>query len=77
MLGFVSRLVGESTAASGSSGAADEGAGPPSTRIYECPDCESVYLAEDQTSCRSCETDVEAVPTEHDLGFGSATAGDD
>lgn len=41
-------------------------------RLYECPDCESVYLSEDLSTCRSCDTRVDSVPSEHDLGYGSA-----
>lgn len=68
MLGFVTRLVGDDGGPPDDPEVVDE---RPRTGLYECPDCGSVYLSEAKATCRSCETDVEAVPTERDLGFGS------
>lgn len=84
MLGFVSRIVGQrgtrpddADGTDDSEGSADpdgtEGRdGRPPTRLYECPDCESVYLSADLAMCESCDTPVEPVPSEEDLGYGSA-----
>ena len=81
MLGFVSRLVGERGSAPEEPDAVeerderdqrDERDGRPPTRLYQCPDCESVYLSADLSTCESCETGVDPVPTERDLGYGSA-----
>lgn len=74
MLGFVSRLVGErGSAPDGPDGAdgPDERDGRPPTRLYEYPDCESVYLSEALENCGSCGTDVDRVATERDLGYGT------
>ena len=77
MLGFVTRLVGDRDGAPDESDAADGRKGREPTRLYECPDCESVYLSADQTNCGSCDTGVEPVPSEHDLGFGTGDVGSD
>lgn len=73
MLGIVARFLDEQRPAA----EPNVVEGGPRPGLYECPGCGSVYLSEDQTTCRSCETDAEAVPTEYDLGFGSAGRGDD
>lgn len=31
------------------------------SQLYECPDCQQVYVAIDKDICSSCETEVEAV----------------
>lgn len=74
MLGFVTRIVGEDGSPPEEPAAGD---GRPPTGLYECPECGSVYLSEAKATCRSCDTDVEAVPTERDLGFGTGGQGDD
>lgn len=85
MLGFVSRLVGDDgnspdesdageTDASESDTAADRHGREP-TQLYECPDCESVYLSADLSVCASCDTGVEPVPSERDLGYGTGEVG--
>ena len=76
MLGFVTRLVGDEDRSPDGSDAEDGREGRPQTRLYECPDCDSVYLSADLANCESCDTDVEQVPSEHDLGFGSGEADD-
>lgn len=72
MMGFVTRLIGERREPPEESSATAGRDHRPSARLYECPDCESVYLSRDLETCRSCDTGVESVPTEHDLGFASA-----
>lgn len=72
MLGFVTKLVGERGHAPDESDATDGRDGRLQTRLYECPDCESVYLAEDLSTCGSCHVAVEPVPSERDLGFDAA-----
>lgn len=71
MLGFVSRFVGEGGRPPDEPDDIDGRDGRPPTRLYECPDCESVYLPEDLATCGSCNTSVEPVPSERDLGYGS------
>lgn len=73
MLGFVTRLVGDDGGPPGDPAVVDERS---RTGLYECRDCGSVYLSEAKATCRSCGTDVEAVPTERDLGFGAGGHGD-
>ena len=34
----------------------------PSSNLYECPDCKSVFLDKDSHTCRSCGTVAERVP---------------
>ena len=75
MIGFVTRLVAERGNDADTSGAADGRPPGPSTRLYECPDCETVYISEAQATCRSCESSVESVPTERDLDHVSVGNG--
>lgn len=72
MLGFVTRFVGERGRSQEETDRVEAGDGRPPSRLYECPDCESVYLSEDLEICDSCRTGVVPVPTERDLGYGSA-----
>lgn len=72
VLGFVTRFVGEREGSLEEAGGMDGRGGRPPTRLYECPECESVYLSEYLETCRSCRTAVEPVPSERDLGYGSA-----
>lgn len=37
--------------------------------LYECANCETVYIADEMESCPECETGVTAVPNEHELGL--------
>lgn len=71
MLGFVSRIVGDDGNAPDGTDAEQERNERVPTRLYECPDCEAVYLSPDLAVCSSCETGVEPVASEHDLGFGT------
>ncbi|QLD88047.1 hypothetical protein HWV07_02925 [Natronomonas salina] len=75
MLGFVTRLVGDGASSDDGADAESAGDGRQQTRLYECPDCESVYLSTDLATCESCNTGVERVPSEHDLAFGTEEAG--
>lgn len=82
MLGFVSRLVGDDGGSPDETDTieADTVADRPDrepTRLYECPDCGSVYLSADLSNCESCDSAVDRVPSEHDLGFGSGDVGGD
>lgn len=76
MLGFVTRIVGDGGSPRDGSEAEDGEDGRRQTRLYECPDCESVYLSTDLASCESCDTGVERIPSERDLAFGSGEDGD-
>ncbi|MDT3435314.1 hypothetical protein [Haloarcula sp. 1CSR25-25] len=42
---------------SGDDGEADE----PESNLYECPSCESVFVAIDKETCSSCRTPVERI----------------
>lgn len=35
----------------------------PQPALFQCPDCESVFVAVDKQTCATCETDVEQVPS--------------
>lgn len=35
----------------------------PQSSLFQCPDCESVYVAVDKERCTACETAVEQVPS--------------
>lgn len=35
----------------------------PQAALFQCPDCESVYVAIDKRTCTPCETTVEQVPS--------------
>lgn len=35
----------------------------PRAALFQCPDCESVYVAVDKGRCETCETAVEQVPS--------------
>lgn len=35
----------------------------PQAALFQCPDCESVYVAIDKRTCTACETAVERVPS--------------
>ena len=76
MLGFVSRFVGEDGNSPDGTDVEQERNERVPTRLYECPECEAVYLSADLAVCPSCETEVEPVPSEHDLGFGTGEVDD-
>jgi hypothetical protein len=38
-------------------------------RLYECPDCKAVYIADELESCGTCDTSVDDIPNEQDLGY--------
>lgn len=71
MLGFVTKLVGDGGSAPTEPEETGDRDERPAARLYECPDCESVYLSLDLEDCRTCGTGVERVPSERDLGFGT------
>lgn len=33
------------------------------TSLFHCPDCETVYIATDKTTCSTCDTTVDRVPS--------------
>lgn len=37
--------------------------------LYECPDCGTVYIRDDPQPCSHCDSTVENVPNERDLGL--------
>lgn len=76
MLGFVTRFVGDDASSETDTDAKVARDGRRQPRLYECPDCESVYLSTDLANCGSCDTAVERVPSEHDLASGSDEADD-
>ncbi|AUG47333.1 hypothetical protein BVU17_07280 [Haloarcula taiwanensis] len=46
------------------SSAGDDGAdstGEPESNLYECPSCDSVFVAIDKETCSSCRTPVERI----------------
>jgi hypothetical protein len=71
---LVTRLLGTRAAASASEEPSATGGSTeaPSARLYECPDCDAVYLSTGLDSCAACHTSVESVPTERDLRYTSA-----
>lgn len=48
---------------------ADDAADTPSTRLFECPDCGTVYIATELESCSDCGTRVDRIPSERELGL--------
>lgn len=44
---------------------------PEPGRLYECPDCGTVYISTDPQPCSDCDSDVENVPNERDLGLNT------
>jgi len=40
-----------------------------STGLYRCEPCDSTYVSEELEYCSQCESPVEQVPTEHDIGL--------
>ena len=57
--------AGEGDAASSRANAGDEsGASPdrqPSSDLFRCPSCGTVYIADSKETCRTCRTDVAEV----------------
>ena len=45
------------------------GEGSDPVGLYECPDCGTVYITNDPEPCSGCDSDVENVPNERDLGL--------
>ncbi|EMA01934.1 hypothetical protein SAMN05443574_10451 [Haloarcula vallismortis] len=45
--------------AAGDSGT--DAAGEPESNLYECPSCDSVFVAIDKETCASCRTPVERI----------------
>ena len=48
-----------------------DGEDPEPGRLYECPDCGTVYISTDPQPCSDCDSDVENVPNERDLGIST------
>ncbi|WP_226013526.1 hypothetical protein [Halomicrobium salinisoli] len=38
-----------------------EAAAEPRSALFHCPDCATVYIATDKTTCASCDTDVDQI----------------
>lgn len=49
----------------------ENGEHPEPGRLYECPDCGTVYISTDPQPCSDCDSDVEQVPNERDLGLNT------
>jgi len=39
------------------------------TELFHCGSCGTTYVSREMESCSKCETPVESVPTEQDLGL--------
>jgi len=39
------------------------------TKLYHCEPCGTTYVSDDLDACSQCDTPVERVPTEQDLGL--------
>lgn len=39
------------------------------TELFHCDSCGVTYVSKEMDTCSQCETDVESVPTEQDLGL--------
>jgi hypothetical protein len=60
--GSQSRTVAEKRARAGNTGDDDaDVADEPESNLYECPSCESVYVAIDKETCSACRTQVEQI----------------
>ena len=55
--------VAEKRVKAGSAGGSgdDADADEPESNLYECPSCESVFVAIDKETCSSCRTSVERI----------------
>jgi predicted RNA-binding Zn-ribbon protein involved in translation (DUF1610 family) len=52
---------GEADTPSGDSAAGEESPAEPATGLFECPACGTVYVAEQKSTCSSCDEPVEEV----------------
>ena len=43
-----------------------------SSTLYSCADCEITYISTEMDTCPSCQSAVEEVPSEAELGLGAA-----
>lgn len=50
-------------------GAESQSDAPRATRLYHCASCGTTYVSDEMESCSRCDTVVETVPTEQDLGL--------
>lgn len=48
----------------------EDGAHDPA-RLYECPDCGTIYIRTDPQPCSECNTSVDPIANERDLGLTS------
>lgn len=51
-------------------GADDTDGDEPRGRLFECEDCETIFISEKRRSCPECGRDLESIPTGKDLGLG-------
>ncbi|MDS0221504.1 hypothetical protein NDI54_09095 [Haloarcula sp. S1AR25-5A] len=63
--GTQARTVADKRARARSTGDSEDGDGAvadePESNLYECPSCESVFVAIDKETCASCQTAVERI----------------
>lgn len=63
--GTQARTVADKRARARSAGGSGDSDGPvadePESNLYECPSCESVFVALDKETCSSCQTPVEQI----------------
>jgi Zn finger protein HypA/HybF involved in hydrogenase expression len=50
----------------------EAGTSEPSSSLFECRGCGSVYISEEMQACPNCGNAVARVPNERELGFGRA-----
>ena len=43
-----------------------------SSTLYSCPGCETTYISTEMDACPSCQSQVEEVPSESELGLDTA-----
>lgn len=44
---------------------------PLQTTLYTCTACETTYIASEMETCSRCQTHLEEIPSESELGFTS------
>lgn len=69
ILDLFASTIGRGADSPGESSDVTDAAETPSTRLYECPDCGTVYIATELESCSDCDTRVDRIPSERDLGL--------
>ncbi|QPV61256.1 hypothetical protein I7X12_10790 [Halosimplex litoreum] len=53
--------TGDADAPAGDPGASNDSPVEPSAGLFECPACGTVYVAEEKSTCSSCDESVEEV----------------